>query len=57
MYQVNAAKMINTDNSNDELAFETTSIIQQLFNYSILIKVKNFGKIDVTDLNFILMKK
>ena len=28
----------------------------QLFN-KILIKVKNFGKIDVTELNFILMKK
>ena len=28
----------------------------QLFN-NILIKVKNFGKIDVTELNFILMKK
>ena len=29
MYQFEAIKMINTDNFNDELAFETTSIIQQ----------------------------
>ena len=34
MYQVNAVKMINTDNLNDELAFETTSIIQQYLNKS-----------------------
>ena len=32
MYQVKAIKMINTDNFNDELAFETTSIIQQYLN-------------------------
>ena len=29
VYQVKTIKMINTDNFNDELAFETTSIIQQ----------------------------
>ena len=34
MYQVNAVKMINTDSLNDELAFETTSIIQQYLNKS-----------------------
>ena len=34
MYQVNAVKMINTDNLNDELSFETTSIIQQYLNKS-----------------------
>ena len=28
MYQVNAVKMMKTDNLNDELAFETTLIIQ-----------------------------
>ena len=32
MYQVKAIKMINTDNFNDEHAFETTSIIQQYLN-------------------------
>lgn len=32
MYQFKAIKMINTDNFNDELPFETTSIIQQYFN-------------------------
>ena len=32
MYQVKAIRMINTDNFNDELAFETTSIIQQYLN-------------------------
>ena len=32
VYQVKATKMINTDNLNDELAFETTSIIQKYLN-------------------------
>ena len=34
MYQVNAVKMIITGNLNDELAFETTSIIRQYLNKS-----------------------
>ena len=44
--------MTNTDNFNDELAFKTTSIIQQYLN-----KVKNSGKIKVTQLSLILIKK
>ena len=32
VYQVNAVKMINTDNLKDRLAFQTTSIIQQYLN-------------------------
>ena len=32
VYQVNAVKMIITDNLKDRLAFQTTSIIQQYLN-------------------------
>ena len=44
--------MINTDNLNGELEFETTSIIQQYPD-----DFKGIGKIKVTELLFILLKK